>query len=65
MNQVIKEQYIGDGVYVSFDGHSIVLFTPRDQYRNHYIYLEPEVWSNLKDYVDRLSEIAYQDTDPN
>jgi hypothetical protein len=64
MNQ-LKEQYIGDGVYVSFDGYSIVLRTLRDTDCNHYIYLEPAVWSNLKDYVDRLSEIAYQDTDPN
>ena len=44
--------YIGDGVYVSFDGEYIWLRCERDG-QIHEIGLEPSVWDNLKIYVER------------
>ena len=48
--------YIGDSVYVSFDGYGLTLTTENgydDDPRNT-IYLEPEVWRALKLYVEGL-----------
>lgn len=58
MNEPIKD-YIGDGVYVEFDGNSIKLSTTRydDTYitaSHHYIYLEPEQMLNLKNFEIRV-----------
>jgi len=47
------EEYLGDGLYVSFDGCVIWLRTPRE-YGDHELALEPEVYRNLVAYVDRL-----------
>lgn len=54
---VSEPQYIGDGVYVSFDGYQIDLFTERDGQGIH-IYLEPSVWANLERFVDHLKTKA-------
>lgn len=48
-----KEEYIGDGVYVSFDGYQLCLRAPREG-GDHFVYLEPTVYSNLTDYMERL-----------
>lgn len=45
-----KETYLGDGLYVSFDGFAFVLRAPR-QNGDHWVALEPEVILNLLDYV--------------
>lgn len=50
--------YIGDSVYVQFDGYHIVLTTENgypDDPRNR-IALEPEVYSALGEWVARLKE---------
>ncbi len=49
------EEYIGDGVYVSFDGYQIWLRTPRE-HADHKIALEPMVLENLFEYVDKLKK---------
>ena len=48
-----KEEYLGDGVYVCFDGYQLCLRAPREG-GDHFVYLEPAVYSNLTDYVERL-----------
>lgn len=45
-----NEEYIGDGVYASFDDYMIKLRTQRDL-GDHIIYLEPEVYRNLARYA--------------
>lgn len=51
------EDYIGDGVYVGFDGEAIILWTEREGYGTHWIALEGSVFSKLEAYRDRLLEI--------
>jgi len=43
------KQYIGDSVYVDFDGHDIVLTTP-----NNRIVLESKVYESLLKWVEHL-----------
>lgn len=47
-------QYIGDGVYVDFDGYQLKLYTDRGPDGIHEVYLEPSVYENLVAFVDNL-----------
>jgi hypothetical protein len=38
----MKEEYLGDGLYASFDGWQIKLRAPREE-GDHVVYLEPGV----------------------
>jgi hypothetical protein len=52
------KQYLGDSVYVDWDGQMLCLTTWNgypDDPRNK-IYLEPEVYESLLRYVERLKE---------
>ncbi len=46
--------YIGDSVYVDFDGYSLILTTENGFGPTNTIYMEPSVCEALKLYVDRL-----------
>jgi hypothetical protein len=46
------ETYLGDGLYVSFDGWQISLRAPRDG-GDHFVSLEPDVFRALLDWVTR------------
>ena len=48
-----KETYLGDGLYARFDGFSIWLRAPREA-GDHIVALEPAVWRQLLQYVERL-----------
>lgn len=45
----MKDEYLGDGVYVSFDGYQIWLAA--NHHENKTVALEPEVWSRLVEYA--------------
>lgn len=47
------EEYLGDGLYVNFDGYMITLRAPRD-HGDHWVGLEPEILQNFELYVKRL-----------
>lgn len=47
--------YLGDGVYASFDGDHIWLAA--NHHTNKVIALEPRVFANLVNYKDRISKI--------
>ena len=47
------ETYLGDGLYVSFDGWQLTLRAPRAA-GDHYVCLEPVVWEALLEYVETL-----------
>ena len=49
----MSKQYIGDGVYVSDDGFQILLETERENGTDK-IYLEPQVFEGLCQYVARI-----------
>ena len=54
---VPNEVYIGDGVYVTYDGWQIWLRTTREE-GDHQIALEPETYTALVQFVERLKEKA-------
>jgi len=47
----MEDNYLGDGVYASFDGYQIWLAVNHDQ--NNVVALEPEVFKALVDYSKR------------
>lgn len=49
-----KETYIGDGLYVSFDGYHIRLRAPRED-SDHWISMERDVYQNLLKWVASYS----------
>lgn len=51
-----EKRYLGDGVYVSFDGYQLELITSDGISTTNTIYLEPRVYSNLLKYVAELKE---------
>lgn len=42
-----KEEYLGDGLYASFDGWMITLRAPCGDGVNHWVGIEPEVFAAL------------------
>ena len=47
------ETYLGDGLYVSFDGYSIWLRAPREN-GDHEVALEPEMMEMLIRFYEKL-----------
>ncbi len=48
------KHYIGDGVYVDFDGYSLILTTENGIHTINTIILEPDVYATLVQYVANL-----------
>ncbi|HMF69698.1 MAG TPA: hypothetical protein VK602_19055 [Phyllobacterium sp.] len=46
-------EYIGDGIYASFDGDQIWLWTEREG-EDQRIAIEPQVWDSLKAYARKI-----------
>ena len=57
------KQYLGDGVYVDFNGHLIMLTAVDLQGKTNTIYLEPHVYEALTDYVKRIKESQQKKTE--
>ena len=55
------KQYLGDSVYVDYDGYYLILTTENGIKESNRILLEPKVFEALKNYVDRLKEPQPQD----
>jgi hypothetical protein len=47
-------KYLGDGAYVDFDGFGLILTAENGIEATDTIYLEPEVWIALKNYVKSI-----------
>lgn len=55
--KTIKKEYLGDSVYVEFDGNNLILTTENgypDDPRNK-IVLEPQVFISLLEYATRIN----------
>jgi hypothetical protein len=50
----MRKVYLGDGVYVEFDGFSLVLTTEDGINTTNSIVIEPHVFANLIAYIDGL-----------
>lgn len=58
----MKSEYLGDGVYVSFDGLHICLHV--DSHLNKpVVYLDPYIFENLITYVNKIREDETDHTD--
>lgn len=51
---VEDEEYLGDGLYASFDGYQICLRAPREG-GSHIVYLDGHTYAALIDYVRRIT----------
>lgn len=50
----LKKVYVGDAVYAAIDEYGDIILTTEDGYRaTNRIVLEPEVWTQLLDRVER------------
>lgn len=49
-----EPSYLGDGVYVRWDGFMLCLTTENGVETTNTIYLEPEVWRALAAYVEHI-----------
>ena len=59
----MPKEYLGDAVYVDFDGWMLTLTTEDGTVNpTNTIHMEPQVYSNLSLYVKRLAE-AMKETD--
>jgi hypothetical protein len=52
------KKYLGDGVYVDYINDQLVLTTENGVAITNTIYLEADVWLELRDYVIRLGKTA-------
>lgn len=58
------KQYLGDGVYVDFDGYQLVLTTENGISVTNQIFMEPIVVAALIEYFDKIkSEASNDDSD--
>lgn len=48
------KRYLGDGVYVEFDGFALWLTTENGIVTTNRVCLEPEIWQALEGYVAQL-----------
>jgi hypothetical protein len=49
------EEYLGDGLYCSFDGFAFTLRAPREG-GDHFVALEPEVLDAFESFVKRTKQ---------
>ena len=54
--EMMNKQYLGDSVYVAFDGYSLILTTENgnEDDPSNEIILEPEVQIALVEYIDKI-----------
>lgn len=48
-----EETYLGDGLYVRFDGYAFVLRAPRED-GDHWVAMEPDVLRAFENFVDQI-----------
>ena len=52
----VDDEYIGDGLYASFDGCHFVLRAQREN-GEHWVGLEPEVLHRFNQYAEKVKQI--------
>jgi hypothetical protein len=51
-----NDEYLGDGLYVAYDGFQIELYATNGERVTNQVYLEPAVLAAFLRYVERLKE---------
>lgn len=54
----MNRKYCGDSVYVEYDGNGLELTTDNGNGPSNRIYLEPEVYASVMQYVSDLRNVA-------
>lgn len=54
-----REVYIGDGLYVSYDGYQVELYASDGQRKTNQVFLEPVVLNAFLKYVTKLKETQH------
>jgi hypothetical protein len=54
-----RERYLGDGVYLSFDGWQICLRAPRNG-GDHLVFIEPSMWKRLDAYAREVWPVLFE-----
>lgn len=54
-------QYLGDGLYVDFDGYQIKLYAHDGMRATNTVYLEPRVLGRFLEYVEELKHNRIQE----
>lgn len=54
MVKINEREYLGDGVYVHYDGYHVVLDTERASGVSVEIFLDSQVLQSLENYIKRL-----------
>ena len=62
--QTRDKEYLGDGVYVAYDGNGLIVTTEDGIRETNRIYLEPEVWARLLLVVKSLAGAAPSEETP-
>lgn len=57
-----QKRYLGDGLFVTFDGYHFILSTPRED-GEHWVGLEPPVFHALLEYRKEVYQEAENLTD--
>lgn len=52
------KQYLGDGLYADYDGYHIVLTAENGISASDTVYLDPQVYTALMAYVERLQNVT-------
>lgn len=55
------KEYLGDAVYVQNDGFGVILTTENGIRVTNEIYLEPDVYQRLVEYMDRCVRLTMTD----
>ena len=51
-----EEEFLGDGLYASFQGDSFKLRAPRGHLGDHEVWLEPSVLKNFLQYITHITK---------
>lgn len=52
-----NREYIGDSVYIEYDGWAFAIMTNNGYEDENVIYLEPSVIENLIHYIDKIKRL--------
>jgi hypothetical protein len=61
----MPKTYLGDSVYVDYDGEYIVLTTENYATPSNIIYLDTHVYLSLLDYVERMKKLREEELERN
>lgn len=61
MSEILMKDYIGDGVYITWDGYGFQLRNNDFNNPTDIIYLEPSVVENLNEFVNKCAKIKKGD----